>query len=182
MNIDKIAIIKDRLTMRDVLIQYGFEPKKRMKCPLHGGDDKNFSVMGKGYMCFSHCGGGDVITFVQKLFNLSFADTLRKIDTDFNLGLYGEKSLEDLRQSRWQSRQIKAKQERIRTEKKHADDEYWKVFDEWLRLDRNKQDYAPKCLEDMEHPHPLFVEACKKLAYQEYLLECAEIRRIGGVK
>lgn len=177
MNIDKIAIIKDKLTMRDVLIRYGFEPKKRMKCPLHGGNDFNFSVMEKGYMCFSHCGGGDVISFVQKLFNLSFADTLKKIDTDFNLGLYGEKSLEDLRKSRWQSRQIRAKQERIKAEKKHADDEYWKVFDEWLRLDRNKQDYAPKCLEDMENPHPLFVEACHKLAYQEYLLECAEIRR-----
>lgn len=175
MNTDKIAIIKDRLTMRDVLTGYGFEPKKRMKCPLHGGDDKNFSVMEKSYMCFSHCGGGDVITFVQKLFNLSFADTLRKIDTDFNLGLYGEKSLEDLRQSRWQSRQIKAKQERIKAEKQHADDEYWAVFDEWKRLDDNKRDYAPKIPD--EEWHPLFVEALQKLAYQEYLLECAEIRR-----
>lgn len=180
MNIDKIAIIKDRLTMRDVLIRYGFEPKKRMKCPLHGGEDYNFSVMEKGYMCFSHCGGGDVITFVQKLFNLSFVDTLRKIDTDFNLGLYGEKSLEDLRKSRWQSRQIKAKQERIKAEKQHADDEYWAVFDEWKRLDDNQRDYAPKCLEDMEQPHPLFVEACKKLAYQEYLLECEEMRRCNS--
>ena len=175
MNIDKIAIIKDRLTMRDVLTRYGFEPKKRMKCPLHGGNDKNFSVMEKGYMCFSHCGGSDVITFVQKLFNLSFADTLRKIDTDFKLGLYGEKSLEDLRQSRWQSRQIKAKQERIKAEKQHADDEYWAVFDEWKRLDDNKRNYAPKTPD--EEYNPLFVEALQKLAYQEYLLECAEIRR-----
>lgn len=180
MYVDKVAIIKDRLTMRDVLTRYGFEPKKRMKCPLHGGTDYNFSVMEKGYMCFSRCGGGDVITFVQKLFNLSFADTLKKIDTDFNLGLYGKKSLEDLRKTRWQSKQIKAKQERIKAEKRLAEDEYWKTYDEWLRLDNNLYDYSPKHIEDMENPHPLFVEACQKLAYQEYLLECAEIRRCNS--
>lgn len=177
-SIDKIAIIKDRLTMRDVLARYGFEPKKRMKCPIHNGDDYNFSVMDKGYMCFSHCGGGDVITFVQKLFNLSFADTLRKIDTDFNLGLYGKKdlkNLEKLRQSKYKSKVVKARQERIKSEKQHADDEYWAVFDEWKRLDDNKRNYAPKTPD--EEWHPLFVEALQKLAYQEYLLNEADERR-----
>lgn len=164
--------------MRDVLTRYGFEQKKGfICCPFHQEKTPSMRVHENYFYCFGCGEKGDVITFVQKLFNLSFADTLRKIDTDFNLGLYGEKSLEDLRQSRWQSKGIKAKQERIKAEKQHADDEYWAVFDEWLRLDRNKRDYAPKCLEDLENPNPLFVEALQKLAYQEYLLECAEIRR-----
>lgn len=178
MKIDKIAVIKDRLTMRDVLNRYGFKLQKDfICCPFHSEKTPSMRIHKKYFYCFGCGEQGDVITFVQKLFNLSFSDTLKKIDTDFNLGLYREKTLEDLRKSRWQSRQIKAKQERIKAEKQHADDEYWKVFDEWKRLDDNKQDYAPKCLEDMENPHPLFVEACQKLAYQEYLLECAEIRR-----
>lgn len=176
MNTDKIAIIKDRLTMRDVLTQYGFEPKKGfICCPFHQEKTPSMRVHENYFYCFGCGEKGDAITFVQKLFNLPFADTLRKIDTDFNLGLYGEKSLEDLRKSRWQSKGIKAKQERIKAEKQHTDDEYWAVFDEWKRLDDNKRDYAPKTPD--EKYHPLFVEACQKLACQEYLLECAEIRR-----
>lgn len=171
MNVDKVAIIKDRLTMRDVLIRYGFEPKKRMKCPLHGGNDFNFSVMEKGYMCFSHCGGGDVITFVQKLFNLSFPDTLKKIDADFCLGLYGETSLDDFQKNYWQSRKATIAQ----GSRKQAEEEYNKIYDEYLRLECNKFKYAPKTPD--EEPHPLFIEALSKLSYQEYLLECAEKKR-----
>lgn len=181
MYVDKIAIIKDRLAMHDVLNRYGFKLQKDfICCPFHHEKTPSMRIHEKYFYCFGCGEKGDVIAFVQKLLNLSFADTLRKIDTDFNLGLYGEKSLEDLRKSHWQSKGIKAKQERIKAEKQHADDEYWKVFDEWKRLDDNKRDYAPKTPD--EEWHPLFVEALQKLAYQEYLLECAEIRRIGGVK
>ena len=49
---------------------------------------------------------------------------------------------------------------------------YWDIFGEWVRLDRNKTLYAPKTPD--EEWHPLFVEALQKLAYQEYLLDCAE--------
>lgn len=176
MYVDKIAIIKDRLSMRDVLNRYGFKQQKGfICCPFHSEKTPSMKIHEKYFYCFGCGEQGDVITFIQKLFNLSFADTIKKLDADFNLGLYGEKSLEDLRQSRWQSRQIKAKQERIKAEKQHADDEYWTVFDEWKRLDDNKRKYAPKTPD--EEYHPLFVEACQKLAYQEYLLECAEIRR-----
>lgn len=176
MQINRSELIKERLTMPEVLQRYGFEPKKRMCCPLHNGKDKNFSVMEKGYMCFSQCGGGDVITFVQKLFGLSFTDTLKKIDTDFGLNLYDNMAYEDLRRMRYQSMQLKAKQEREKAEKQHAEDEYWKVFDEWKRLDDNKRLYAPKTPD--EEWHPLFVEALQKLSYREYLLDEAEERRL----
>lgn len=53
----------------------------RGKCPLHGGDNENaFSIFhkdGKDYWkCFTggDCGGGDVITFVQKWQGLNFKD------------------------------------------------------------------------------------------------------------
>lgn len=170
------AIIKTKLSMHDILARYGFTAKKGyICCPFHGERTPSMRIHENYFYCFGCGEKGDIITFVQRLFKLDFADALERIDEDFNLGLYGEKSLEDLRRSRWEIKGIKAKQERIKAKKQHADDEYWAVFDEWKRLDDNKRKYAPKTPD--EEYHPLFVEACQKLAYQEYLLECAEIRR-----
>lgn len=172
---DKVQNIKDRLTMKDVLLRYGYEPRRRMRCPLHNGDDFNFAVTDKTFMCFSHCGGGDVITFVQKLFSLSFPETLKKIDADFGLNLYGNQTLEEYRKAHYQTQKLKAERERKEAEKRIAEREYWEAFEEWKRLDENKKKHAPKSPED--ELHPLFVEAIQKLPHQEYLLERAEEKR-----
>ena len=175
MRIDAVQTIKDRLTMREVLLHYGYMPKRRMPCPIHQGENLNFEVKNKSWRCYSHCGSGDIISFVQKLFGLSFPDTLKKIDLDFGLNLYGEHSFEDLRKSHYRQKQIQAERERKKREKEQVENEYWAVFDEWKRLDDNKRKYAPKTPD--EEWHPLFVEALQKLAYQEYLLDMADIRR-----
>ena len=80
-----------------------------------------------------------------------------------------------MRKSHYRQKQIQAERERKEREKQQADAEYWAVFDEYKRLDDNKRNYAPKTPD--EEWHPLFVEALQKLAYQEYLLDMAEIRR-----
>lgn len=175
MRVDAVQTIKDRLTMREVLLRYGYEPKRRMPCPLHNGEDNNFEVKEKTFMCYSQCGGGDVITFVQKLFSLPFQDALKKIDVDFGLNLYGEHTFDEIRRSHYKQRQIQAERERKKREKEQAENKYWMVFDEWKRLDNNKRKYAPKTPD--EEWHPLFVEALKKLAYQEHLLDMAEAVR-----
>lgn len=174
MRFDAVQTIKDRLTMREVLEHYGYSAKRRMPCPLHNGKDNNFEVKEKSWRCYSHCGNGDTISFVQKLFGLSFPDTLKKIDLDFDLNLYGEHTFDEIRRSHYKQKQIQAERERKKREKEQAENEYWAVFDEWVRLDRNKTLYAPKTPD--EEWHPLFVEALQKLAYQEYLLDMAEIR------
>jgi hypothetical protein len=174
MKVNKVIAIKDRLTMREVLEHYGYTAKRRMPCPLHTGKDNNFEVKEHSFMCYSQCGGGDVITFVQKLFGLSFPDTLKKIDIDFGLNLYGEHSFEDLRKSHYRQKQIQAERERKEREKQQADAQYWAVFDEWKRLDDNKRKFAPKTPD--EEWNPLYIEALRKLPYIEYLLEMAEIR------
>ena len=63
----------------------------------------------------------------------------------------------------------------IEAERKQSNVEYWAVFDEWKRLDDNRQNYVPKTPD--EELHPLFVEALQKLSYQTYLLDCLETRR-----
>lgn len=177
MRFDAVQTIKDRLTMTDVLTHYGYKPNraKFICCPFHNEKTPSMKIYEKDYHCFACGEHGDVITFVQKLFSLSFPDALKKIDFDFGLNLYGEHSFEDLRKSHYRQKQIQAERERKEIEKQQFDAEYWAVFDEWKRLDDNKRNYAPKTFD--EEWHPLFVEALQKLAYQEYLLEMAEIRR-----
>ena len=178
MIVDKVEIIKDRLTMREVLLHYGYETNraKFICCPFHNEKTPSMKVFEKDFHCFGCGEHGDVITFVQKLFNLSFQETLKKIDIDFGLNLYGYKTFEELRKSHYQTKQLQAKREREKAEKENADMEYWAAFDEWKRLYDNKRNYSPKTPD--EEWHPLFVEALQKLAYQEYLLDCAEERRV----
>lgn len=174
---NKPQAIKDRLTLREVLLHYGYEPNRAnfIYCPFHNEKTPSMKVFEKDYHCFGCGEHGDVITFVQKLFNLSFQEALKKIDVDFGLNLYGDKTFEELRKSHYQTRQLQAKREREKAEKERADAEYWAVFDEWKRLDDNSRIYAPKTPD--EEWHPLFVEALQKIAHQEYLLACAEEKR-----
>ena len=177
MRVDAVQIIKDCLTMRDVIQHYGYETNKAgfMCCPFHSEKTPSMKVYKKDYHCFGCGTNGDIITFVQQLFRLSFSDTLKKIDTDFSLNIYGEHTFEELRQSHRQQQALQARRGREQREKEQEEAEYWTIFDEWKRLDDNKRNYAPKMPD--EEWHPLFVEALQKLAYQEYLLDCAEMRR-----
>lgn len=177
MRFDKAQTIKDRLTMREVLLHYGYELNRAgfICCPFHSEKTPSMKIYDTSYNCFGCGANGDVISFVRQLFGLSFPDTLKKIDVDFGLNLYCEHSFEDLRKSHYKQKQIQAERERKEKEKEQADNEYWKIFDEWKRLDDNKRNYAPKTPD--EEWHPLYAEALQKLAYQEYLLDCVEERR-----
>lgn len=177
MQFNVVQTIKDRLTMREVLEYYGYEPNKKgfICCMFHNEKTPSMKIFEKDYHCFGCGEHGDVITFVQKLFNLSFQEALKKIDVDFGLNLYGDKTFEELRKSHYQTKQLQAKREREKAEREQIDVEYWAAFDEWKRLEDNKKNYAPKTPD--EELHPLFVEALQKLSYQIYLLDCLEARR-----
>lgn len=177
MRVDAVQTIKDRLTMRDVILHYGYKPNraKFICCPFHNEKTPSMKIYEQDFHCFGCGAHGDIISFVQKLFGLSFPDALKKIDLDFRLNLYGEHSFDELRRSHYKQKQIQAERERRKQEKEQAENEYWAVFDEWKRLDDNKRNYAPKTPD--EEWHPLFVEALQKLAHQEYLLDMADIRR-----
>ena len=177
MRIDAVQTIKYRLTMREVLERYGYTADRKgfICCPFHNEKTPSMRIYDKDYHCFGCGEHGDVITFVQKMFNLSFQEALKKIDVDFGLDLYGDKTFEELRKSHYKTKQLQAKREREKAEKENADMEYWAAFDEWKRLEDNKQKFAPKSPD--EELHSLFIEALQKLSYQTYLLDCLETRR-----
>ena len=179
MRIDAVQTIKDRLTMREVLERYGYTADKKgfICCPFHSEKTPSMRIYEKDYHCFGCGEHGDVITFIQKLFGLSFQNTLRKIDADFGLNIYGDHSFEELRRSHYQQQALQAKREREKREKQKAEDEYWAEFDEWKRLDDNRRLYRPKSPD--EELHPLFVESLQKLDYQKYVLDCLDERRMA---
>lgn len=85
--------INERLTMRAVLECYGFQPNgNKMCCPFHKEKTPSFIIYPKSFYCFGCGEGGDIITFVEKLFDLSFIEASRKLSDDFRLFLFDEKS------------------------------------------------------------------------------------------
>lgn len=173
--------IISRLSMFGVWAKYCNEPIKRdfVNCPFHAENTASMKIYpgNKGYYCFGCHEGGDVINFVRKMFNLSFTQAIIRLDNDFNLGLPLNRRLTP-REAYLRNKRVNDLQEqrkRRQGEIRALDTAYWTQFYECSRLEDNMRDYAPKTMG--EEWHPLFIEALKNIAYQKYLLECADIER-----
>lgn len=179
MRVDAVKVIKERLTMRDMLQFYGLSTNKAgfMCCPFHKEKTASLKVYAgnRGWHCFGCGENGDVISFVQKLFNLNFRDTLLRIDADFSLSLFEKPTLAQYRENQ---KHAKALKDRIEAEKKEVDEaeaKYWEAYDELIRLQNIIDDFAPSSEND--EINPAYAEAVRQMAYQEYVVECANIER-----
>lgn len=83
--------IKSAVSMREVCNKYGFPVSRSgyICCPFHAEKTASLHVYDgdRGWFCFGCGEGGDVISFVSRLFGLTFTETLSKMNSDFNLGL-----------------------------------------------------------------------------------------------
>lgn len=89
---DAKAIISERIKIQDVLRRYTnceIDRHNRCACPLHGGENHNFTVYPKtnSFYCFACGAGGDVIKFVSLYLNISYGDAIKKLDEDYGLNL-----------------------------------------------------------------------------------------------
>lgn len=74
--------------MKDILQEYGIQTKRTMfHCPFHKDENASAKAYDKTFYCFSCNKTGDLIQFVQYLFNISFKEAMQKINEDFRLGL-----------------------------------------------------------------------------------------------
>lgn len=92
MTVDVFQEVKDRLTMQDVALHYGYQPNRAgfIKCPFHTGDrTASLKVYpGKGgWHCFGCNQGGSAVDFVIQLYGLTPLDAVRQLDRDFSLNL-----------------------------------------------------------------------------------------------
>ena len=82
-------LIRERLTMEDVLTRYGGDRvvRGRIRCFVHNGEDRNMRVYDKSAYCFV-CGANEtVLDYVMRRFGLTLSDAEKKLDEDFSLGL-----------------------------------------------------------------------------------------------
>lgn len=70
--------IKQTYTMRDILIMCGLSQQNRsgfIHCPFHKGDrEPSMKVYKHDYNCFACGANGDIFTFVQEFYHISFKE------------------------------------------------------------------------------------------------------------
>lgn len=108
--------IKDVVSVRDAASFYGLNVNNNgmCVCPFHA--DKNPSMkVDKRFHCFGGSADGDVINFVQLMFNLNAKEAAIKIIEDFHLGIdTGRKETETQKNKRIRTGKKKEYEKKIR--------------------------------------------------------------------
>lgn len=171
--------IKQRLTTDQVFRQYGLKPNGAgfVCCPFHSEKTASLKVYDgdKGWHCFGCGENGDLISFIMKYFGLSFRDATKKINEDFCLCLPIGKRLNDrerqeIARKSFEQRRHKEAQEK---EEKAAKAKYWAVYDEYIRLDKQRIKYKPQ--KNETELHPLYIEAIINIEKAKHNLSMAEM-------
>ena len=176
---DYAETIKRSVTMRDVAEYYGFTLDRRSSkicCPFHQDSHPSMHIYpGEGgFHCFVCGANGDVIGFVQKLFNLGFIDACKKMDEDFHLGLNigAERTAEERKEA--ERAYAKRMEQKLAWEKKHTELVllYDIAYNRYALLDRMKAEFAPAnrtCQPDSE-----YVYACAHIDEAWYEVETTQ--------
>lgn len=121
------------LNMQDILDKYQIKSNHgKCSCPFHTDKNPSMKIYEKSFYCFSCNRTGDLIQFVQFLFNLDFVKAMQKINYDFNLNL---KEVTDKKQLR----EIQIKYERERKKKEQLKKEY---NEKMIRASNNYRIYS----------------------------------------
>lgn len=136
---DAARAIREAVTVSEVLATYcpGIQIRNhRCPCPIHHGQDPNFSFTDHGYKCFVCGESGDVIDLVKAVCELATrTDAMRRINQDMNLGLPMAGDTVNAAQSaemRLRREAAKRKQEAIVA----WNERYERLMDEWAAQDR----------------------------------------------
>lgn len=175
---DILQAVKQAVTVTaavDMYLPCVKRSRGRIPCPIHNGKDYNCTVTDSYFHCFVCGAGGDVISFVRQLFSIDCGSAIRKLNDDFCLGLpldrkatVGER-LELKRKRREYLEKRKAEDDRKAAELKR----YHELWDEWIRLDKQRILYAPKPGD--EEFDPRFVEAMRGLEAASYRIDSEEV-------
>lgn len=122
--------IKERISVKDAIAYYfGIEiTRKNISCIFHEDKNPSMSVDNEVFYCHSCHVGGDVIKLVQEYYKLSFKEAIIKLDTDFKLGLTGER-ISVTQQIKL--RKQKQEKERIEAEKQAKEKQEREYLDEY---------------------------------------------------
>ena len=142
MNIDFADRINQAVTMRDVCQMYGLQVDRGgfTRCPFHNEKTGSMKVYNgsKGWHCFGCHKGGDVIDFTEMFFGLQFKDAVRKLNTDFQLGLPIDTEPDERakQEARLAAQKRRAEQEKRRRTLSALRAAYDSALTRYVRLDR----------------------------------------------
>ncbi len=156
------------LTLPEVVQFYGIQVSMRgnfICCPFHGEKTPSCKISDKLFHCFGCGASGNLIQFVEKLFDADFKSALVRIDNDFNLGLTGQTVSEEQRRKAEAIRQKRAEEEKIRT----AHERYIKgLEEEYLKIWKMLLFYDPT---DLDHVDERWLWAINNFDYYDYLAQ-----------
>lgn len=169
--------VKKHVTVRAAMEQAGivFNRNNMCKCPFHQDKTASMKVKpgDKKYYCFGCGEKGDAIDFVSKFYGLSPLDAAMKICHDFGLDYKPERPYKVHRSSgnksnrRIRANPVKSPEQLFMESCEHS----YRVLCDYLHLlEQWKTEYAPRA-DNEQNWHPLFVEACQKTEYVNYLLD-----------
>lgn len=181
--------VKAAVSVKDVAQTYGITLNRQgyALCPFHREKTASFMVYphGRGWYCFGCGEGGDVIRLVQKLFDLSFLDAIRKLDEDFHLGLEINRPRTPLQQAAENQNALRQLQHKKLVDEaiSKASAEYEEALSKWTALDTIRRFLAPARPEILDDAalaeldfDPFWAAALMLLPEAENALEEAEAR------
>ena len=83
-----IQEVKRRLSLENLLEIYNVKKgntPKTYHCPFHEDKNPSFSITETGWKCFTGCGNGDQISFIEKIENIHFEEALIKASSICNV-------------------------------------------------------------------------------------------------
>lgn len=174
--------IKQAVSIWEAAEFYGFHPNRAgyIRCPFHPGDRQASLKLypGSGGFCCFGCGAkGSVIDFTMLLFDESFTEACKRLNSDMRLGLpIGRRRTYREKKAARDTGMARREQVRMRTQRtRNLDTAYWAAFDRWSAADRIALHYAPEQLNGRIIPG--YANAVKDLPQLAYELTLAEIER-----
>jgi hypothetical protein len=165
--------IFERVDMSIAVRQYGITLNRAgfALCPFHSEKSPSFTVHQNRGRCFGCGWHGSIIDFVRSMYGLTFTAAIEKLNADFILGLPVDRrpTLREQRDAQRRHEQIMQQRAAEDAARQAYDEQYWQLWGEWIRLDRNKREHEWTSYAD--EPHPLYLEALQKLPHQAYLLD-----------
>ncbi len=164
--------IKELVDVPTAARHYGVEVHRgnMALCPFHRERHPSCKLYADHYYCFGCQAHGDVIKLVQELFGLRAIEAVKRINSDFALGLDLDKPPDMEAVARRRRKIAERKAENARVE--HMYDALLRYF---TLLDKYKMRYAPKTPdEDRLSSARLdrrFVYTLQNIGYAEYMLE-----------
>lgn len=86
---DIFKTVKNAVSMGDVAKAYGYELNRSgfICCPFHSEKTASMKLYAHDFYCYGCDAHGDVIDFVEALFNLEPMAAIKRLNEDFNLGI-----------------------------------------------------------------------------------------------